>query len=335
MTHDLATWSRRRMIQAMTGAGLAAQGIAGAGTAWGAAEGYPDKPIRLLMPYSSGSTTDIIGRLIADRWGERVKQPIVIDTKTGAGGIIALKSLHASPPDGLTVGLIVSGNVVQPWLMKDMPFDVRKDFQPVTLMYTGQYVLTVARDFPAQTFPEFMAYVKANPRKVFFGSSGSGTTTHLAGEMLKQSGGLEMTHVPFKGSPEVYTAMLSGNVHMYFDLYGTAKPFIDSGKVRPLAVSSLKRMAQLPGIPAIAEYIPGFEVLVWTGFAVPNGTPGAIVEKLTSDLRAVMGAPELRKRLADMGVEPGGASTAEMARFVAAEYDKWGRITKGAGMKPE
>lgn len=310
---------------------LAALLVAGAA----AAQGYPERPIKLIVPYSTGSTTDIIARLIGAALAERTKQPVVIDTRVGAGGIVGLKALQAAPADGYTMGLVVSGNAVQPWLMKDMPFDVRKDFQPLTLMYVGQYVLMVPPNLPPQNFSEFLGYLKANPKKVFFGSSGSGTTTHLAGELLKQAAGVEMTHVPFKGSPEVFNAMFSGSVQAYFDLYGTSRPLIESGKVRPLATSGKTRMAQLPNLPAIAESLPGFEVLVWTGFAVPNGTPPEVVTKLTAELRAVMQAPELRKRLAEMGVEPGGGTTASMAAFVAAEYDKWGRTIKAAGIKPE
>jgi tripartite-type tricarboxylate transporter receptor subunit TctC len=300
-----------------------------------AAQGFPERPIKILVPYSAGSTTDIIARLIATALAERTKQTVVVENRIGAGGIVGLKALQASPADGYTIGLVVSGNAVQPWLMKDMPFDVRKDFTPLSLMYVGQYLLMVPPELPPQNLAEFLAYLKSNPKKVFFGSSGAGTTTHLAGELLKQMGGVEMTHVPFKGSPEVFNAMFSGSVQAYFDLYGTAKPLIDAGKVRPLATSGKTRMASLPNLPALAEALPGFEVLVWTGFAVPNGTPPNVVAKLTTELRAVMQAPELRKRLADMGVEPGGGTSAAMAIFVAAEYEKWGKTIQAAGIKPE
>ena len=300
-----------------------------------AAQGFPERPIKILVPYSAGSTTDIMARLIATSLAERTKQTVVVENRVGAGGIVGLKALQASPADGYTIGLVVSGNAVQPWLMKDMPFDVRKDFTPLSLMYVGQYLLMVPPELPPQNLAEFLAYLKSNPKKVFFGSSGAGTTTHLAGELLKQMGGVEMTHVPFKGSPEVFNAMFSGSVQAYFDLYGTAKPLIDAGKVRPLATSGKTRMASLPNLPALAEALPGFEVLVWTGFAVPNGTPPNVVAKLTTELRAVMQAPEVRKRLADMGVEPGGGTSAAMAIFVAAESEKWGKTIQAAGIKPD
>jgi tripartite-type tricarboxylate transporter receptor subunit TctC len=300
-----------------------------------AAQSFPDRPIHLIVPYSSGSITDVIARLAAAGLAERLKQPVVIESKTGAGGIIALKALHAARPDGYTLGLIPSGSVVQPWLMKDMPFDVRKDFQALSLLYAGPLMLVVPPQMPAQNLADFLSWTKANPSKVFYGSSGAGTATQLSAELLKQAAGVEMTHVPFRGSAEVYTAMLSGSVNAYFDLYGTAKPMIDGGKVRVLGVTGPRRLSVLPDVPAIAELLPGYEVLGWTGFAVPNGTPKDAVEKLAAALQATLRAPELNRRLLDMGVEPGGNTPAEMSRFIAAEYEKWGQITRRAGMKPE
>jgi len=299
------------------------------------AQSFPDRPIHLIVPYSSGSITDVIARLAAAGLAERLKQPVVIDSKTGAGGIIALKALQAAKADGYTMGLIPSGSVVQPWLMKDMPFDVRKDFQALSLLYAGPLMLVVPPQMPAQNLAEFVAYAKANPSKMFYGSSGAGTATQLSAELMKQAAGVEMTHVPYRGSAEVYTAMLSGSVNAYFDLYGTAKPLIDAGKVRVLGVTSAKRMEVLPNVPAIAEVAPGYEVLGWTGFAVPNGTPKDVVDKLAAALQATLRSPELSKRLVEMGVEPGGNTPTEMTRFIAAEYDKWGQITRRAGMKPE
>jgi len=323
---------RSRLFAALRG--FVATGLAAAAML-ASAQSFPDRPIHLIVPYSSGSITDVIARLAAAGLAERLKQPVVIDSKTGAGGIIALKALQATRPDGYTLGLIPSGSVVQPWLMKDMPFDVRKDFQALSLLYAGPLMLVVPPQMPVQTLAEFLAWAKAHPSKVFYGSSGAGTATQLSAELLKQAAGIEMTHVPFRGSAEVYTAMLSGNVNAYFDLYGTARPMIDGGKVRVLGVTSARRLPVLPDVPAMAELLPGYEVLGWTGFAVPNGTPKEVVDKLAAALQATLRAPELSRRLLDMGVEPGGNTPAEMARFIAAEYDKWGQITRRAGMKPE
>jgi tripartite-type tricarboxylate transporter receptor subunit TctC len=177
--------------------------------------------------------------------------------------------------------------------------------------------------------------MKANPSKAFYGSSGVGTTTHLAVELLKQTTTVDMTHVPFKGSSEVYNNMISGGVNAYFDLFGTAKTMVDAGRAKVIGVASKNRMVVLPNVAPISDSIPGFEVLGWVAFAVPNGTPKEIVDKLSVELKAVMTEPEFQQRLRSMGVEPGGNTPAEITRFVSSEFEKWGRVTKSAGIKPE
>lgn len=296
---------------------------------------FPTRAVTLIVPFPTGSTTDIIARHIIGPLGERLKQPVIIDNKLGAGGVVGVNALKNAPKDGYTIGLLVSGNVIQPWLDKNLPFDVRKDFIPMSAMYVGQYVLNVAPTFPAKDIAEFLAYAKANPTKLFFGSSGNGTTTHLAGELMKQLTGIQMTHVPFKGSPQVVAAVLSGDVQTYFDLYGTSKPLLDAGRVRAIGVSSKQRIPQLPQVPAIAESVPGFEVLVWTGFATPLGVPKNATDRLTVALREVMAVPEVAKRIAALGVEPGGNSPTEFQSFINSEYEKWGKIILEAGIKPQ
>jgi len=299
------------------------------------AQGFPEKAIQLLAPFPAGSITDNIARLIAQRLSDRVKQPVVMEPKLGAGGVVALKALQAAKPDGYTLGLIPSGSTIGPWTVKDYPFDVRKDFQIISLMYAGPLVLVVPPNLPVSNVQEFMAYMKANPSKAFYGSSGVGTTTHLAVELLKQTTTVDMTHVPFKGSSEVYTNMISGGVNAYFDLFGTAKTMVDAGRAKVIGVASKNRMVVLPNVAPISDSIPGFEVLGWVAFAVPNGTPKEIVDKLSVELKAVMTEPEFQQRLRSMGVEPGGNTPAEITRFVSSEFEKWGRVTKSAGIKPE
>jgi tripartite-type tricarboxylate transporter receptor subunit TctC len=301
-----------------------------------AAQSFPARQVSIIVPYPAGSTTDIIARMIATPLAQRLGQPVVIENRSGAGGAVGVRALKQSQADGYTIGLIVSGSVIQPHLQKaEMPFDVRTDFVPLSLMYSGLYMLNVAPSFPAKTMAEFVTYAKANPQKIFFGSSGQGTTTHLSGELLKQLAGIEMTHVPFKGSPEVYAAMLSGDIQAAFDLWGTSRPMIESGRVRALGVTSKTRNAALPQYPAIAETVPGYEVLVWTGFAAPLGTPPAAVNRLVTELRAVMDQPELKTRLTNMGVDIGGNSPTEFAQFVRDEFDKWGKAIKASGMTPQ
>jgi tripartite-type tricarboxylate transporter receptor subunit TctC len=314
--------------------GIAA-GVLLSATVPAAAQDYPTQPVTIIVPYPAGSTTDIIARMVAEPLSKALGQPVLVEQKTGAGGAVGTTFLKNAPNDGYTIGLVVSGNVIQPWMKKDMNFDVRKDFVKMTLMYAGPYVLSVRPDFPAKTFAEFMDYLKQNPDRVFYGSSGTGTTTHLAGEMLTQLTGVKWKHVPFQGSPQVYAAIQSGEVQAYFDLYGSARANIKNGTIRPLAVSGETRIDALPDIPAIAETVPGFSVAAWTGFAAPLGTPKAITDRLTKELRAVLNAPDIRKKISDLGVQPGGNSPEDFDAFVLSQYDMWGKTIQAAGFTPQ
>ena len=301
--------------------------------AW--AQSFPSRALKVIVPYSAGTATDVITRMVTNGLSERIKQPVVVENRLGAGGIVGLTALKNSPPDGYTMGIIVSANAVQPWLMKDLPIDIKKDFMPVTLTYSGPLVMTVPASCPAQTLAEFISYAKANPGKIFYGSVGTGSTAHMAGELLKQAAGFDMSVVPFKGTPEVYAAMLGGNVHAIFDNYLVPKPLIDAGKLRLLGVASRARWPRLPQAPTIAESFPGFEVVFWTGFAAPQGTPREPFEKLAVEVRAVINTPEIRQRITDTGVDAGGNTPAEFSQMITAEVEKWGKVVKGAGMKQE
>ncbi len=305
--------------------------LGASGLVW--AQEYPSRPLQLIVPYPAGSTTDIIARTLSPYLSDKLKQSVTIENKTGAGGAVGVSALKIAPKDGYTLGLIVSGSVIQPWLTADMPFDVRKDFVPLSLMYAGPYIMTVAPSSPSNTFNDFLTYAKANPGKLFFGSSGTATTTHLAGELLKQMGSLEMTHVPYRGSPQVISGMLSGDVQIYFDLYGTVKPLLDSGRVKALAVSSKKRLGVLPQLPTLDETLPGYEVLAWTGFALPLGSPKEVSDKLGQAIRSVFTIAEVQKKISALGVEPGGNSATEFSQFINTEYDKWGKLIQAAGIK--
>jgi tripartite-type tricarboxylate transporter receptor subunit TctC len=298
------------------------------------AETFPSRPLKLIVPYSAGSTTDLIARIAAQELGDRLKQPITVDNRTGAGGTVGVSSLKASPKDGYTLGLIVSGNVIAPWMSKDMPFDVRKDFVALSMLWAGPYILNVPPSFPATNVAEFLEQVRKKGKPVLYGSSGIGTTTHLAGELLMQMTGIPMTHVPYRGSPQVVAGLMSGDIDFYFDLYGTTRPLMQSGKVKSLGISSLTPLPVMPQLPTIDRTLKGFQVLAWTGFAVPEGTPKAISDKLAAEIRAALNKPEINAKIAAFGVQPGGNSSSEFSAFVNAEYDKWGRIIKAAGLKP-
>jgi tripartite-type tricarboxylate transporter receptor subunit TctC len=309
---------------------LALLGVSGA-----FAQDFPTKPIRILVPYTPGTQSDVVARMIAVPLGDRLKQQVIVDNRPGAGGTIGISALKASPPDGYTMGVLVSANAVQPWIRKDMPFDIRKDFAPITLMYYSPLVMTVSASFPAKTLAEFIAYARSNPGKVFFGSTGIGTTTHLSGELLNQAAGISMSHVPMKGSPELYPPIFSGDLQVAYDGLTTPRAFIDAGKLRVIAVTSKRRMSVLPQVPAIDETYPGFDVSAWTGLAAPAGTPRDIHTRLTNEIRAIIQSPEMNKRIADLGVEPGGNTAAEFTQLISDNYEKFGRAIQAAGIKPE
>ena len=299
------------------------------------AQDFPTRPVRIIVPYGSGTGIDIVARLVSRPLGERLRQPVIVENRPGGSAMIGVNALKQAAPDGYTIGILVSANAAQPWLVKDIPFDIRKDFMPMTLMYSAPLVMTVPQEFPAKTLGEFIAYAKANPGKIFYGSLGVGTTTHLSAELLKQVAGFEATNVPYKGSAEMHNATAAANVQMTFDNYVSPRPLVDAGKLRALAITSLQRSATLPAVPAIAETFPGVEISLWTGIAAPLNTPKDAFDLLTTEIRAILHTPEIRKRLADTGSEAGGTSPAEFAQLIATSYEKFGKVIRSAGIKAE
>jgi tripartite-type tricarboxylate transporter receptor subunit TctC len=302
--------------------------------AW--AQPFPNRPIRFIVPYSAGTGGDVIARMIAPAYSDRLKQPILIENRTGGGATVGANYLKQATPDGYTMGIIASANTVAPWMTKNMPFDLRTDFMPMTLLFRAPLVmLSPADPFPPKSVAEFIAYAKANPGKIFYGSAGLGTSNHFGGELMNQMAGLNMTHVPFRGSPEAYVSMMNGQIQMYFDSYAGSKALVESGKLRLLGIASRERDPIAPGAPTVAESLPGFELLAWIGCATPLGTPKEAYDRLYSDLMAVMNTPDIRKRIAATGVNPGGIPNDEFAKLIVSDLEKWGRVAKAAGIKPE
>ena len=299
------------------------------------AQDFPNRPIHIIVPYGPGTGSDIITRILAPQIGNRLKQPMIVDNRDGAGATIGVNLLKRAKPDGYTIGIIASANTAQPWLMKDIPFDIRKDFMPIAMIYSAPLVMVVSQSFPAKTLAEFIVYAKANPGKLFYGSAGVGTTTHLAAEMLRQVAGIAISNVSYRGTGEMHSSVAAGNVHLAFGNLEAPKPLVDAGRLRVLAVTSLQRMAVLPQVPTIAESFPSFELALWAGFAAPLGTPQAVFDKLTTEIRAVLQTPEFGKRLSDIGSESSSLSPAEFAQRITADYDKFGKVIQAAGIKPE
>jgi tripartite-type tricarboxylate transporter receptor subunit TctC len=306
--------------------------------AFGAAAGaqeYPNRPVKLIVPFAAGTGADTTARFLAQQLSERLKQSFVVDNRPGAGAAVGVSALKRSAPDGYTIGQIVSANVVQPWLVKDPPFDIRKDFAPLAMMYSGPMVMTAGPSFTPRDVTEVIAYAKSNPGKVSVGSIGTGSATHLAAELLRQMAGIEIVNVPFKSAVEMHRAVASGDVSFSFDSYGSPRPLVEAGRLRVIAVTTKDRMSILPQVPSIGESFANFDMASWVALGAPLGTPQDILDTLTREIRAVMQTPEWRQMLSNNGVEPSLMTPAGLSQRIAGDYDKFGQIVKGAGIKPE
>ncbi len=297
---------------------------------------FPSRPVRLIVPYPPGGAADVLGRLVGQKLSERWGQQVIIDNRPGAGGGIGAQAGAKAPADGYTLTVTPVGIMaVNPWVYAKLPYDPLRDFQPVTLIASSPFVLTVNPKVPANTFKEFVEYARANPGKVSVGNPGSGTGQHLGGEYLATSAGIQLVHVPYKGSAPATTDLLGGVIDAQFDLI-TLLPHVKAGKLRALGVSSSKRMKALPEVPTIAESgLAGFEVVAWNGIVAPAGTPMALVEKIQRDVAQVLALRDVQDWLVAQGYEPGGQTPAEFGAFIRSELEKYGRIVKAAGIKAE
>jgi len=299
-----------------------------------AQSGYPDHNVRLLVGYPPGGPVDIIGRIVADRLSQIWGKPVVVENIAGAGGNIAADRAAKSAPDGYT--LLVSTNaqlVVNPSLYK-MPFDPAKDLTPISLAVYSPNILVVANDVPAKNVKELVAYLKAHPGKSF-ASAGVGTTQHLAGELFKSMAHVDIQHVPYRGAAPVITDLLGGRVTLFFGAISPLIPLVREGKLRALAVTSATRFLAVPDLPTMIEAgFPGFVSVLSMGLVAPAGTPPAIVEKIHQDMVKGLAAPDVRKKLSNIGMEVIGSSPAEFAATMAAERPQWAKVIKDAGIKP-
>ncbi len=304
---------------------------------YAAAADYPAKPIRLVVPFGAGSNTDILARTMAARMAESWGQQVVVDNRPGAGGNIGTDLVAKAPPDGYTIVLgAASVLAINQSLYSQMPYDSATAFAPITNMVKTTNVLIVSPSLPAKSVKELIAYGKANPGKLTYASAGAGGTIHLSAELFKSMAGVSMEHVAYKSSPLAHIDMISGQVHAMFDAMPTALPQVKAGKLRPLAVTTAKRSAQLPELPTIAEAaLPGYEAAGWFGFAAPAGTPRDVVNKLNREIVRILKLPDVRERLVAQGAEPVGDSPEEFATFIKAEAAKWGKVIKTRNLKIE
>jgi tripartite-type tricarboxylate transporter receptor subunit TctC len=301
-------------------AGLAAQ-----------ARGYPDKPVRLVVPYAAGGSTDVIARALGQKLSEIWGQPVVIDNRPGASTIIATEIVAKSAPDGYTLLVTTTSFTIVPSLTRALPYDAQKDFEPITLINTTPLVLVVNPGVPANSVKELIALAKARPGALNFGSAGSGGSNHLAGELFNAMAGVKMVHVPYKGNAPALNDLVGGHVDVVFNGLTSAIPLIKAGKLRPLAVTSPTRAGALPEIPTLDETgLKGFQAVAWNGLSAPARTPKEVIDRINSDVLKVIRSPGLAERLKTEGADPVGNSPEQFAAFLREETAKWSKVIKFA-----
>jgi tripartite-type tricarboxylate transporter receptor subunit TctC len=296
-----------------------------------AAQDYPSKPIRLVVPQPPGGPTDTVARVVAQKLSERLGQQVIVDNRPGAGSNIGTDLVAKAPRDGYTLVVATVQHIVNPFLFASLPFDPVRDFTPVTLMTKAYIVLDVNPEVPVQNVKELVAYAKSRPGGVAWASAGNGSTSHLALELFKVETGVPATHVPYKGTPPALNDLLGGRVQVMFDGVITSLPQIKAGKLRPLAVASNTRSPLLPDVPTMTEAgVPGFETVGLAAIMAPSGTPPAVVDKLYREIAAVLKMPDVRSQFEAMGLEIVASSPAEFAAYIDVESKKWGKLIRDA-----
>jgi tripartite-type tricarboxylate transporter receptor subunit TctC len=299
------------------------------------AQTYPTRPVRFIIGYPPGGSADITARLLGQWLSERLGQPFVIESRPGASTNIATEAVVRAPPDGYTLLLVAPANAINATLYEKLNFNFIHDIAPVAGIIRFPNVMVVNPLVPAKTVPEFIAYAKANPGRLNMASSGNGSTIHVSGELFKMMTGVNMIHVPYRGGAPALTDMISGQVQVMFDNVPTSIEFIRAGKLRALAVTTATRSEVLPDLPTVADFVPGYEASAWYGVGVPKGTPDDIIDKLNKEINATLAEPKAKARLADLGASLLAGSPADFGKLVADETEKWGKVVKFSGAKPD
>jgi tripartite-type tricarboxylate transporter receptor subunit TctC len=321
----------RRNFLCLTGAALAAPAV----SRQAFAQAWPSRPVRWLVPFTAGGSTDLLARIIAQWLTERLGQSVVVENRPGGGTNIAVQAVVNAPPDGYTLLFTVTTHTINPSLYKTLPFDFKRDIVPVAGLAELPLVLSAHPSLPAKTVPELIAYAKANPGKLTVASFGARTVSHLVIELLKSSTGIEVLHVPYPGGSAMMTDMLPGRIQAGVDALPNQLPHIKSGAVRALAVMSTARVPTLPDVPTMAEVIPSFDVGGWTGMGAPRGTPDAVVERLNREVNAALENDTIKARFAEVGAVPFRLTVAQARERIASDIEKWAQVVKGAGIQPE
>jgi tripartite-type tricarboxylate transporter receptor subunit TctC len=297
---------------------------------------FPSKPITIVIPASPGGAIDLVARLTGQKMSEVFGKPVVIDNKAGATGIIGTEFVAHAAPDGHNLVLVASSHAINPSMFKKLPYDTIKSFEPVVLTHIVPLMLVVNAALPVKNVRELIAYGKANPGKLTFASSGNGGAPHMSGELFKSMAGIDMTHVPYKGSTAAHPDLISGQTSLMFDTVAAVMQHVKSGSVRALAVTTAKRASIAPDVPTMAEAgLPGYETSTWGGVLAPAGTPKDVVAKLNSEMNKALHLPDVRERLTTAGIEPVGGTPAQFAAFIQTEMLKWAKVAREAGVQPE
>jgi tripartite-type tricarboxylate transporter receptor subunit TctC len=290
---------------------------------------FPAKPVTIIVPNAPGGAIDILARLLEKNLSETWKQPVIVQYKPGAGTVMGTDFVAKSPPDGHTIGLVITGHMINPSLRKNMPFDTLKDLSGVTLLATSPIVLTASAKLPANNVKELIALAKKD--KLSYASPGSGSSMHLGAELLKTTAGIDILHTPYKGAGGAYPDVISGRVDLLVDPLFSSLPHIKSGGLKPIAIMSAKRSPIAPEIPTVAETLPGFTVDSVFGAVVPSATPREVVQKISADMNKVLQSPEVKQRMADIGLTPGGTTPEQFDAYIRAEIPKWAKVVKASG----
>ena len=319
----------KRLLQAACGVALLLAELSAL------AQGYPARPVRIIVGFPPGGPTDIAARPIGQWLSERLGQQFVIENRPGAGSNIGTEAVVRSPPDGYTLLLAYSSNAINATLYDKLNFNFIRDIAPVASISRETTVMVVHPSFPAKTVPEFVAYAKANPGKINFASGGNGTPPHVVGELFKMMAGVNLVHVPYRGGAPAVADLLGGQVQVVFASPSISIEHIRAGKLRALAVTTATRSAALPDVPTVGDFLSGFEASVWLGIGAPKNTPAEIIEKLNREVNAALADPKMKARLADLGSTVLGGSPSDFGRLIADETEKWGKVIRAANIKAE
>ena len=299
------------------------------------AQAYPSRPLRWIIGFPPGGGADTVARIMGPWLSERLGQPVIIENRPGASTNIAVQAVVNSPPDGYTLLFLGLSAVVNTSLFESLPFNLQRDIAPVSGLIDYPMVMVAHPSVPANTVAEFIAHAKANPRRISMASFGTGSASHLAGELFKLTAGVDLVHVPYRGGAAMMIDLVGGQVQVGFDVMTTTLPHIRTGALRALGMASTKRFDMLPDVPTIAETVPGYEARTWAGVGVPKGTPAEIIARLNHEINGGLANPTIKSRLAEIGTIPMILTAAEFGAYVEAESEKWAKVVKSAGVKPE